>query len=437
MNENMRRGLALPSLFAALTLAFAPLALAAPATPATPTGDISQHMYDHDLSAQRVVLIDLAGAPYAASGGGGGGTVDQGAKGSTAQAWYVEVATGGAVVGTGNPLVVGDGGGALTVDSAQLPAALAAGGGLKIEGVAGGVQVSVGDGTGPLTVDGSVSVSALPAGTIAAGTTGAAGTPSATVVSIQGVAGGTAIPVSGTVTATIDTTGLATEAEQLVQSNWLNLIKTNTDGPLATETEQLVQSELLNDIKTNTTGPLATETEQLVQSALLNDIKTNTTGPLATETEQLVQSALLNDIKTNTASVAVGTLPSVDQGSRGTTGQAWYVEPVTGGAVVDGSNPLPVSSAQPVITTIASASVSVGTTATLLTAGMTGAHDILIKPLSTAARSVFVGDATVTTSTGIELLPGETLPSRIGTTSPLYAIVATGTVDVRVLGSQE
>lgn len=40
-------------------------------------------------------------------------------------------------------LAVGDGGGSQTVDSAQLPAALAANGGLKVEGVAGGVAQPV------------------------------------------------------------------------------------------------------------------------------------------------------------------------------------------------------------------------------------------------------------------------------------------------------
>lgn len=88
-----------------------------------------------------------------------------------------------AVSGT---VAVTDNGGALTVDSTQLPAALAANGGLKIEGVASGVAVpvsgtfwqatqpvslaaavavtdnggtlSVDDGAGSLTVDGTVTV---------------------------------------------------------------------------------------------------------------------------------------------------------------------------------------------------------------------------------------------------------------------------------------
>jgi len=51
-----------------------------------------------------------------------------------------------AVNATGTPMTtfpVSDGSGALTIDSAQLPAALAASGGLKVEGVAGGVSVPV------------------------------------------------------------------------------------------------------------------------------------------------------------------------------------------------------------------------------------------------------------------------------------------------------
>lgn len=55
---------------------------------------------------------------------------------------------------------IADGGNSITVDSTQLPTALAAGGGLKIEGVAGGVTVPV---TGTITAVTAIS-NALPAG---------------------------------------------------------------------------------------------------------------------------------------------------------------------------------------------------------------------------------------------------------------------------------
>lgn len=53
-------------------------------------------------------------------------------------------------VADGNPLPIDDAGGTLTIDSTQLPAALAAGGGLKVEGVAGGVAVPVSAASLPL-----------------------------------------------------------------------------------------------------------------------------------------------------------------------------------------------------------------------------------------------------------------------------------------------
>ncbi len=61
------------------------------------------------------------------------------------------------VIGTVNqgtsPWAVGDGAGSLTVDSPQLPAALAANGGLKVEGVAGGVAVPISAASLPLPTD--------------------------------------------------------------------------------------------------------------------------------------------------------------------------------------------------------------------------------------------------------------------------------------------
>src|SRR5580765_2752825 len=98
-------------------------------------------------------------------------------------------------------LPVTDNAGSLTVDSPQLPAALAAGGGLKIEGVAGGVVVPVSDGGGSLTVDGSVSVSgAVDSELTTADVDTGAGTDTRAVVGIVGTAsgGGQLIPGSST-----------------------------------------------------------------------------------------------------------------------------------------------------------------------------------------------------------------------------------------------
>lgn len=81
----------------------------------------------------------------AAGGGGGGGVVQQGARDATVQDWLVDVLslpslpaglnnigdvdvlTLPAVVQGTSPWVVGDGGGSLTIDSTQLPAALVGG----------------------------------------------------------------------------------------------------------------------------------------------------------------------------------------------------------------------------------------------------------------------------------------------------------------------
>lgn len=107
------------------------------------------------------------------------------------------------VTRAGETIVIGDGNGSITVDSTQLPAALAAGGGLKVEGVAGGVAipvtgtvtavtditnaVKVTDNNGSLTVDSTQ----LPAALAAGGG-----------MKVEGVAGGVAVPVSGPVTDT-------------------------------------------------------------------------------------------------------------------------------------------------------------------------------------------------------------------------------------------
>src|SRR4051812_45657205 len=156
--------------------------------------------------------------------------------------------SGGAVlVGTANPLPVtanagtgpfpvSDNAGSLTVDSAQLPGALAANGGIKVEGVAGGVAqpvsgtvtanagsgpFPVSDNAGSLTVDapvatpvfvrlsdGAAAITALPvtdnAGSL---TVDSAQLPGALAANgglkIEGVASGVAVPVSGTVTANV------------------------------------------------------------------------------------------------------------------------------------------------------------------------------------------------------------------------------------------
>lgn len=136
--------------------------------------------------------------PYAKlmDGTDGSGTVIAAGNGAAAGALRVAIASDGDAV-----VKVGDNGGSITTDTPQLPAALAAGGGLKVEGVAGGVAVPVSAAALPLP-SGAATAAKQPA-------LGTAGTPSSDVLSIQGVASGVAVktdgsattqPVSGTVT---------------------------------------------------------------------------------------------------------------------------------------------------------------------------------------------------------------------------------------------
>ena len=154
----------------------------------------------------------------------------------------IEGVSGGQPVPVSGSVTIVDGGGSVTVDSLQLPAALAAGGGLKIEGVAGGVAVPISAASLPLpagaatettlaalntkvvAVDtGAVVVTTLP-GSPSQEHTGAASPHAARLsdgaafydatktgqlpaalaagggLKIEGVAGGVAVPVSGTVT---------------------------------------------------------------------------------------------------------------------------------------------------------------------------------------------------------------------------------------------
>lgn len=123
---------------------------------------------DTDAIKTSVAAID-AGTPVAL-GAGGGMKVD----------------------GSGTALPVSDGAGSLTVDSTQLPAALAAGGGIKVEGVAGGVAQPVSAASLPLPS--GAATSALQGGGMPAALGAGGG------LKIDG--SGTALPVSGTVTAT-------------------------------------------------------------------------------------------------------------------------------------------------------------------------------------------------------------------------------------------
>lgn len=75
--------------------------------------------------------------------------------------------------------------------------------------------------------------------------------------------------------------------------------------------------------------------------------------------------------------------------------------------------------------------VAVGTSATALNAQGTAALELTIR--NAGGASVFLGDASVTASTGLELTTGETMTVRVDGGDRLHAVAATGTEEVHVL----
>jgi hypothetical protein len=86
-----------------------------------------------------------------------------------------------------------------------------------------------------------------------------------------------------------------------------------------------------------------------------------------------------------------------------------------------------------------SAQISVGTTATLLVAATAFDQTAYLHNLAGGGgggggnNSIFIGAANVTTSNGYKLNSGASLTLMVGDHEALYAICATGTVDVSVL----
>jgi hypothetical protein len=78
--------------------------------------------------------------------------------------------------------------------------------------------------------------------------------------------------------------------------------------------------------------------------------------------------------------------------------------------------------------------VSVGTTATRLDAADTSAsftRSCLVRNRGSSA--VFIGGAGVTTATGLQLDPGESLTADLRPAEPLFGVVASGTVTCHVM----
>ncbi len=79
--------------------------------------------------------------------------------------------------------------------------------------------------------------------------------------------------------------------------------------------------------------------------------------------------------------------------------------------------------------------VTVATTATALGSGSGGAANagIMVQAPSSNTASVFIGDSTVNTSTGLEIEPGKGITLPIQDEGAVYGIVASGTQNLRVL----
>lgn len=87
-----------------------------------------------------------------------------------------------------------------------------------------------------------------------------------------------------------------------------------------------------------------------------------------------------------------------------------------------------------------SAQVTVGTTATLLVAATAFDQTAYLHNLAGGgggggggSNPIFIGGANVTTSNGYKLNSGNSMSLMVGDHEALYAIVASGTVDVSVL----
>lgn len=81
---------------------------------------------------------------------------------------------------------------------------------------------------------------------------------------------------------------------------------------------------------------------------------------------------------------------------------------------------------------VASSSISVGTTATLLATGLNGPSWVYLHA-PTGGNTIYVGTSAVTTTTGLELPKGALNTFWVAETDKLYGIVATGTQSVMVL----
>lgn len=362
------------------------------------------------------------------------GSISAGATGTAGTPSAAVVSVQG--VASGTVLPVSDGGGSLTVDSAQLPAALGAGGGLKVDGSGTALPVS-----GTVTVSGTSTVQG----------SGTAGTPAGGVLTVQGQAAMTALvvdgsavtqPVSGTVTANIGTAGtLATEATLSTINGKLPSTvaadRTTAASPAAVRISD--GSAFIGTsgapIRTDPTGT----TTQPVSGTVGVSGTVTVDGSGVT---QPVSGTVTANAGSGTFAVSAASLPlpsgaatAAKQPALGTAGTASAdvitIQGVASMTPVAVSGTVTATTTQSFTTNFGTGSaITCATTAAVVddtSISNSAARDVEICNLSTNSLSVFLGGSGVTTA-GRELLPGACYSQRLAAgTTPLYCYAASNT----------
>lgn len=83
---------------------------------------------------------------------------------------------------------------------------------------------------------------------------------------------------------------------------------------------------------------------------------------------------------------------------------------------------------------ISSSAVTVTTSATVISTGPADGHEALVVNTS-PSTSIYIGGSDVSTSNGVELAPDASLSVDLANNEIVYGIVASGTVECRVLTS--
>lgn len=261
----------------------------------------------HEPGPQKVELIGADGKAIGVpgnplettGGGGGGGTVDQGAAGSAAEAWWVQPTVDGVTVSL--PLPVGAAtettladiktqqtDGSQKTEVTNFPASQVVTGPLTdtqlraapvpVSGIVTATPSGTQDvnllqvGGAAVTLGQAANAASIPVA-LSSTQTGTAGTPAAQVLSIQGVASGTAVPTSNATTSqadghSVNIGALADAASANTLTGLFKAVKAAVQGTLATDVTDraarllgVVYGSLGQQLKqTATNFNLATET---------------------------------------------------------------------------------------------------------------------------------------------------------------------------------